>query len=199
MSPGEKIVNAEVTEDELKVELLDGRTVTAAPAWYPRPAPCQPGAAGELEDRRWRIRPPLARCGRGSEFGGIAPRGTRPQTSDPRLTRPCSGPGRSRVSSCGRVAGAKPINLRSFPVWPGQSLRAPEGRTCGPGHAFRGTKTLPRPHQKARQTGLTRGCSGSLRGPLSLALAAVATTRGPIRNPAGVSAGPTASRRSRWP
>jgi hypothetical protein len=36
MNPGEKIVNAEVTEDELKVELLDGRTVTVPLAWYPR-------------------------------------------------------------------------------------------------------------------------------------------------------------------
>jgi hypothetical protein len=36
MSPGEKIVNVEVTEDELKVELLDGRTVTVPLAWYPR-------------------------------------------------------------------------------------------------------------------------------------------------------------------
>jgi Protein of unknown function (DUF2442) len=36
MSPGEKIVTAEVTEDELKVELLDGRTVTVPLAWYPR-------------------------------------------------------------------------------------------------------------------------------------------------------------------
>lgn len=36
MSPGEKIVNAEVTEDELKVELLDGRTLTVPLAWYPR-------------------------------------------------------------------------------------------------------------------------------------------------------------------
>jgi hypothetical protein len=36
MSPGEKIVDAEVTEDELKVELLDGRTITVPLAWYPR-------------------------------------------------------------------------------------------------------------------------------------------------------------------
>ncbi len=36
MSPGEKIVHVEVTEDELKVELLDGRTVTVPLAWYPR-------------------------------------------------------------------------------------------------------------------------------------------------------------------
>jgi hypothetical protein len=36
MNPGEKIVNAEVTEDELKVELIDGRTVTVPLAWYPR-------------------------------------------------------------------------------------------------------------------------------------------------------------------
>ncbi len=36
MSPGEKIVNAEVSEDELMVELLDGRKVTVPLAWYPR-------------------------------------------------------------------------------------------------------------------------------------------------------------------
>jgi hypothetical protein len=36
MSPGEKIVNAEVSEDEWKVELLDGRTITVPLAWYPR-------------------------------------------------------------------------------------------------------------------------------------------------------------------
>ena len=36
MSPGEKIVTAVVTEDELKVELLDGRTVIVPLAWYPR-------------------------------------------------------------------------------------------------------------------------------------------------------------------
>jgi hypothetical protein len=36
MSPGEKIVNAKSTEDELKVELLDGRTITVPLAWYPR-------------------------------------------------------------------------------------------------------------------------------------------------------------------
>ena len=36
MSPGEKAVDVEVTEDELKVELLDGRTITVPLAWYPR-------------------------------------------------------------------------------------------------------------------------------------------------------------------
>ena len=36
MSPGEKVVDVEVTEDELKVGLLDGRTITAPLAWYPR-------------------------------------------------------------------------------------------------------------------------------------------------------------------
>ena len=36
MNPGEKIVNAEITEDELKVELLDGRSITVPLAWYPR-------------------------------------------------------------------------------------------------------------------------------------------------------------------
>lgn len=36
MNPGEKVVNVEITEDDLKVELLDGRTVTVPLAWYPR-------------------------------------------------------------------------------------------------------------------------------------------------------------------
>jgi Protein of unknown function (DUF2442) len=36
MSPGEKAVDVEVTEDELKVALLDGRTITVPLAWYPR-------------------------------------------------------------------------------------------------------------------------------------------------------------------
>ncbi|WP_165252407.1 DUF2442 domain-containing protein [Paludisphaera soli] len=36
MSPGEKIVDVSVTEDELRVELLDGRTLTVPLAWYPR-------------------------------------------------------------------------------------------------------------------------------------------------------------------
>ena len=36
MSPGEKVVDVEVTEDELKVGLLDGRTITVPLTWYPR-------------------------------------------------------------------------------------------------------------------------------------------------------------------
>lgn len=32
----ERIVNAEVTEDELKVEFLDGRTLSVPLAFYPR-------------------------------------------------------------------------------------------------------------------------------------------------------------------
>ena len=36
MNPGEEIVNVEISEDELKVELLDGRTITVPLAWYPR-------------------------------------------------------------------------------------------------------------------------------------------------------------------
>jgi hypothetical protein len=36
LKPGEKVVGVEVTEDELKVELLDGRTITIPLAWYPR-------------------------------------------------------------------------------------------------------------------------------------------------------------------
>ena len=33
---GEKIVDVEVTEDDLKIELLDGRTITVPLTWYPR-------------------------------------------------------------------------------------------------------------------------------------------------------------------
>ncbi len=36
MNPGEKAVEVEITEDELKVGLLDGRTITVPLAWYPR-------------------------------------------------------------------------------------------------------------------------------------------------------------------
>ena len=43
MSPGEKIVNVEVSDDDLKVELLDGRTVTVPLAWYPRLLHANPG------------------------------------------------------------------------------------------------------------------------------------------------------------
>ena len=36
MNPGTKAVEVELTEDELKVGLLDGRTITVPLAWYPR-------------------------------------------------------------------------------------------------------------------------------------------------------------------
>jgi hypothetical protein len=36
MNPGEKVVDVEVNEDELRVALLDGRTITVPLAWYPR-------------------------------------------------------------------------------------------------------------------------------------------------------------------
>lgn len=36
MNPGEKIVHVEMTEDDLKVEFLDGRTLLVPLAWYPR-------------------------------------------------------------------------------------------------------------------------------------------------------------------
>ncbi len=36
MNPGAKAVAVEVTEDELKVGLLDGRTSIVPLAWYPR-------------------------------------------------------------------------------------------------------------------------------------------------------------------
>ena len=50
MNPGERIVNAEVTEDELKVELLDGRTITVPLAWYPRLL-----HAGSVQRANWKI------------------------------------------------------------------------------------------------------------------------------------------------
>ena len=36
MKPGERIVDVAVTEDELKADLLDGRSITVPLAWYPR-------------------------------------------------------------------------------------------------------------------------------------------------------------------
>jgi Protein of unknown function (DUF2442) len=36
MTPGAKAVSVELTEDELKVGLLDGRTIIVPLAWYPR-------------------------------------------------------------------------------------------------------------------------------------------------------------------
>lgn len=36
MNPGEKIVGVDSTEDELRVEFLDGRAITVPLAWYPR-------------------------------------------------------------------------------------------------------------------------------------------------------------------
>jgi len=33
---GERIVNVCVTDDTIRVDLLDGRTITAPLAWYPR-------------------------------------------------------------------------------------------------------------------------------------------------------------------
>jgi hypothetical protein len=36
MNPGAKAVDVELTEDELKVGLLDGRTIIVPLAWYPR-------------------------------------------------------------------------------------------------------------------------------------------------------------------
>ncbi len=36
MKPGEKIVGVAVTEDELKADLLDGRSITVPLAWFPR-------------------------------------------------------------------------------------------------------------------------------------------------------------------
>jgi Protein of unknown function (DUF2442) len=36
MNPGAKAVSVELTEDELKVGLLDGRTIIVPLAWHPR-------------------------------------------------------------------------------------------------------------------------------------------------------------------
>jgi hypothetical protein len=48
MNPGEKIVNVEITEDELKVD-------HRAPGLVSSLAPRQSGGSGELEDRRGRV------------------------------------------------------------------------------------------------------------------------------------------------
>ena len=36
MNPGAKAISVELTDDELKVGLLDGRTIIVPLAWYPR-------------------------------------------------------------------------------------------------------------------------------------------------------------------
>lgn len=36
MVPGQKIVDVEISDDELRMELLDGRAISAPLAWYPR-------------------------------------------------------------------------------------------------------------------------------------------------------------------
>jgi hypothetical protein len=36
MKPGERIVGVTITEDELRADLLDGRSITVPLAWYPR-------------------------------------------------------------------------------------------------------------------------------------------------------------------
>jgi hypothetical protein len=36
MNPGEKVVEVEISDDELKVCLIDGRTITVPLVWYPR-------------------------------------------------------------------------------------------------------------------------------------------------------------------
>jgi len=36
MKPGEKIVGVTIAEDELKADLLDGRSIIVPLAWYPR-------------------------------------------------------------------------------------------------------------------------------------------------------------------
>ncbi len=50
MSPGEKIVDVAVSEDELRIELLDGRAVSVPLAWYPRLLHATPG-----QRANWRI------------------------------------------------------------------------------------------------------------------------------------------------
>jgi len=36
MNPNEKVANVHFTEDEISVALVDGRTISAPLAWYPR-------------------------------------------------------------------------------------------------------------------------------------------------------------------
>jgi hypothetical protein len=48
---GERIVAVRVSEDDLAVDLMDGRTLIVPLAWYPR-----------LPDHRWRLCDSLAGC-----------------------------------------------------------------------------------------------------------------------------------------
>jgi hypothetical protein len=50
VSAGERIKNVRVTEDELSVNLLDGRTIAVPLAWYPK----LPKATSEQRNN-WRI------------------------------------------------------------------------------------------------------------------------------------------------
>ncbi|HKK07919.1 MAG TPA: DUF2442 domain-containing protein, partial [Gemmatimonadota bacterium] len=49
-APGERIVDVEISSDALRVELADGRSLSAPLAWYPRLA-----GATAAERERWEL------------------------------------------------------------------------------------------------------------------------------------------------
>jgi hypothetical protein len=58
IKPGERVKDVHFTEDNLSVDLIDGRTITVPLAWYPRLLHATPQQ--ELASMRWWIRHPLA-------------------------------------------------------------------------------------------------------------------------------------------
>ena len=73
MNAGQKAVSVEVSEDELKVELLDGRTIIVPLAWYPRLLHATPAQAANWTIAGGGFRYSLARRRRGLERGGSSP------------------------------------------------------------------------------------------------------------------------------
>lgn len=49
-APDERVKEVEITEDELSVSLMDGRTISVPLAWYPRLS-----NASDVQRQNWRI------------------------------------------------------------------------------------------------------------------------------------------------
>ena len=60
--PGERVRGVRFTEDDLIVDLLDGRTISVPARVVSTPPVGDPRAACELASSRRRLRYPLARC-----------------------------------------------------------------------------------------------------------------------------------------
>jgi hypothetical protein len=58
--PDERVLDVQSTDDALSVSLRDGRVITVPLVWYPRLLNATPAQRRELENRRRRIRNPLA-------------------------------------------------------------------------------------------------------------------------------------------